>query len=45
MSDTDKSTRLLKVAKELNIGTATVTEYLAKKGFSGRKQAYGQDHR
>ena len=33
MSDTDKSTRLLKVAKELNIGTATVTEYLAKKGF------------
>jgi len=33
MSENDKSLRLLKVAKELNIGTATITEYLAGKGF------------
>lgn len=34
MSDNDKSIRLIKVAKELNIGTGTITEYLAKKGFN-----------
>lgn len=33
MSDSDKSIRLIKVAKELNIGTGTITDFLSKKGF------------
>ncbi len=33
----DKSIRLTKVAKELNVGFATLTEFLAKKGFQIEK--------
>ena len=33
MSEIEKGLRLHKIAKELNIGTATITEFLGKKGF------------
>ena len=34
MAEKAKSVRLLKAAKELNIGTSTITSFLADKGFS-----------
>ncbi len=33
MSEIEKGLRLHKIAKELNIGTSTITEFLGKKGF------------
>ncbi len=33
MSEIEKGLRLHKIAKELNIGTATITDFLGKKGF------------
>jgi hypothetical protein len=35
--------RLVKIAKELNVGLATIVDFLASKGTYYRKQAYIYD--